>query len=75
MGTKIGKPRYNPDKKQNLYGSECWWADEVNGIMRCESPAIKNKKEAVKICKFNMHNCCKLKYRRLASNGYNRQTS
>lgn len=68
MGRKIGKLRHNPDKPQNKYGSKCWYADEVNGKLVCEwSGKPKSSEEVMKICKGNMHNCCKLKYRRLAA--------
>ena len=68
MGRKIGKPRHNPDKPQNKYGSKCQWADEVNGEIICEWPwKSEDSKEVIKICKGNAHNCCKFKYRRLAA--------
>jgi len=55
------KPRHNPDKYQNKIGSICQWAeDDEFGKMRCE---LGNN---IKICKGNPHNCCKVKYHKLA---------
>lgn len=30
-----GKPRHNPDKKQNNYGSWCSACEDVNGKLYC----------------------------------------
>jgi hypothetical protein len=56
-----GKPRHNPDKKQNKYGSWCNYCDDYNGHLLCEQG------EDAKICKGNPHNCVKIKYHILAS--------
>lgn len=55
-----GKPRHNPDKPQNKYGSWCSACDEIDGVLYCEVPGYG--KRAAKICKGNRHNCCKVEY-------------
>ncbi len=47
---KPDKPRHNPDKKQNKYGTHCPFDD---GIM-CE---LYLNKEILNHCKGNLHNC------------------
>lgn len=59
-----GKPRHNPDKKQNKYGNWCDACEEVNGKLYCEAMHGTN---ATKICKGNPHNCCKVKYHKEAT--------
>lgn len=59
-----GKPRNNPDKKQNKYGNWCNACEEVNGKLYCEAMQGTND---TKICKGNPHNCCKVKYHKEAT--------
>jgi O-succinylbenzoate synthase len=60
---KIGKPRHDPDKKQNKYGFWCQCAEEHDdGTITCEGNYGDTS-----ICKGNPHNCVKTKYHRLAS--------
>lgn len=59
-----GKPRRNPNKRQNLYGSWCSYAEEMpSGQITCENSFIAD----CKICEGNPHNCIKIKYHNLAS--------
>lgn len=57
-----GKPRHNPDKKQNNYGSWCQYAELVGDKICCEGSYIYVDK-----CNSNPHNCIKNKYKNLAS--------
>ena len=57
-----GKLRCNPDKKQNGYGNWCQYAEISNNKLICEMGYGDTS-----ICKGNMHNCIKVKYRKLAS--------
>lgn len=59
-----GKPRHNPDKKQNKYGSTCSCCEEINGKLHCVAGAPDHVVEDV--CKGNPHNCCKVTYRKWA---------
>ena len=59
-----GKPRHNPDKKQNNYGKFCSCCEEINGKLYCEVGAPQHVVETV--CKGNPHNCCKVTYRKWA---------
>lgn len=54
-----GKPRHNPDKKQNNYGKECQAYDGYTCHGGCSMD--------IKKCKGNPHNCKKTFYARLAS--------
>mgnify|MGYP000285691113 CR=1 FL=1 len=54
-----GKPRQNPDKKQNKYGSFCNYYEE--GSKYCET--LKDSS----ICSGNPHNCIKVAYKVAAS--------
>lgn len=57
------KPRHNPDKLQNKYGSKCQYAeDDGKGQISCENSFIAD----TSICKGNRHNCVKIKYKKLA---------
>ena len=57
-----GKPRHNPDKKQNKYGGFCSYYEVYpNGTACCE--VLYGD---AKICKGNPHNCVKCKYKKLA---------
>jgi hypothetical protein len=49
-----GKPRHNPDKKQNNYGSHCSYYEE--NCTYCEA-LLKSTK-----CKGNPYNCIKSLY-------------
>ena len=61
-----GKPRHNPDKPQNKYGSRCPYAEEmIWGGFHCEAWLSGNPDTYV--CKGNRHNCIKTLYRRQAS--------
>lgn len=60
-----GKPRHDPKKPQNRYGSKCWNYEEVGGNSFCEMLCITNG-NPTKICKGNRHNCCKVKYHDMA---------
>lgn len=53
-----GKPRHDPNKKQNQYGFWCSAAEEFNDSLNCELYGRK----AAAICKGNPHNCCKVLY-------------
>lgn len=54
-----GKPRHDPNKKQNQYGFWCGAAEEfINGGLNCELYGRK----AAAIRKGNLHNCCKVFY-------------
>lgn len=56
------KPRHNPNKPQNNYGSFCQWYEKYpNGTSSCEALIGDIKK-----CKGNPHNCIKCKYHKLA---------
>jgi hypothetical protein len=57
-----GKPRRDPNKKQNLYGSKCSYSEEHNGVGVCEA-GIGDWN----ICKGNPHNCVKVLYKIAAS--------
>lgn len=57
-----GKPRHNPYKKQNNYGSICpYYETYDNGTSSCEALIGDTS-----ICKGNRHNCIKVKYKKLA---------
>ena len=57
------KARHNPEKPQNKMGSICQYSEEDEyGNLRCELG------DNIKICKGNSHNCCKVKYHKLAIN-------
>ena len=63
-----GKPRHNPNKKQNNYPSDCWMyetGEDSNGeeVKWC----IRYGTRGVKICGGNPHNCSKVLYRIAAS--------
>lgn len=56
-----GKPRHNPEKYQNKIGAICKYSeDDGKGGIRCELG------DDIEICKGNPHNCCKVKYHKLA---------
>lgn len=57
-----GKPRHNPNKKQNKMGGYCSYYEEHLGSACCENSFIAD----VSICKGNPHNCVKIKYKKLA---------
>lgn len=59
-----GKPRHNPDKKQNKKGNWCDCCEEIYGHLNCEAGAPCHIVEEV--CKGNPHNCCKVTYRKWA---------
>ena len=59
-----GKPRHNPNKKQNTYGSWCDRCEEIDSKLHCESRTPQHIVETV--CKGNRHNCCKVTYRKWA---------
>lgn len=59
-----GKPRHNPNKPQNKYGSHCKLYESDGGYY---CPSNLPMEEILKRCKCNRHNCCKLKYQKLAS--------
>ena len=48
-----GKPRHNPNKKQNNYDNWCSACDEIDGNLYCEAMQGTN---ATKICNGNPHN-------------------
>ena len=57
-----GKPRHNPDKPQNKYGSSCQWLEEIqmpdgNVYLHCQQSGIRDT--STRICKGNRHNCVK----------------
>ena len=54
-----GKPRHNPDKKQNKYGD---WCSVCDGLT-CHA----GTEQDFKTCRGNRHNCIKTFYKRLAS--------
>lgn len=63
-----GKPRHNPDKPQNKYGSFCPMVEEIpqpdgSIYLHCECGSI----EDIKVCKGNKHNCVKTFLHREAS--------
>lgn len=61
-----GKPRHNPDKPQNKYGSRCPYAEEmIWGGFHCEAMLPGNP--STRICNGNRHNCVKTLYRWQAS--------
>lgn len=62
-----GKPRHDPDKKQNTWGSECWFAERIPNLnggehIHCEL----GMDSLVDICQGNPHNCKKAQYRNAA---------
>lgn len=58
----MNKPRHNPDKAQNNYGSVCaYYEEHANGMALCEC-----NYGDIKVCKGNRHNCVKVKYKKLA---------
>lgn len=59
-----GKPRRDPNKKQNNYGNWCSACDEIDGKLYCEAMQGTN---ATKIYKGNPHNCVKVKYHKEAT--------
>lgn len=65
-----GKPRHNPDKPQNKYGSFCPMVEEISGPdgihLHCECGG-KYSAQDVKVCKGNRHNCVKTYLHREAS--------
>lgn len=61
-----GRPRHNPNKIQNKYGSKCPYAEKMpNGGIHCEAWLSGNPDTSV--CKGNRHNCVKTLYHRQAS--------
>jgi hypothetical protein len=57
-----GRPRHNPDKKQNNYGKWCSYHEEDSkGNQSCEAGILSPT------CNGNRHNCVKEKYKLLAS--------
>ena len=58
------RPRHNPTKKQNNYGSWCDCCEEIDGKLNCSAGAPQHIVETV--CKGNRHNCCKVTYRKWA---------
>ena len=65
-----GKPRHNPKKRQNTWGSFCPLCERIElpdgtVILHCEL-FFKGAKDTL-TCKGNRHNCVKIKYKRLAS--------
>lgn len=66
-----GKPRHNPDKPQNKYGSFCPMVEEISQpddsiYLRCEFGG-KYSSEDIKVCEGNKHNCVKTFLHREAS--------
>lgn len=59
-----GKPRHNPNKKQNLYGNLCDCCEVIGDHHHCMYGAPERIIETV--CKGNRHNCCKVTYRKWA---------
>lgn len=65
-----GKPRHDPNKRQNRIGSVCPWYEEIKDkdgkiiLRNCEA-YLSSK--VIEICKGNPHNCIKVKYRYLAA--------
>lgn len=58
-----GKPRRDPDKRQNRRGDWCQWCEELpGGGLTCEGG-----RGDANVCKGNRHNCVKTAYRRAAS--------
>ena len=61
-----GKPRHNPKKRANLYGSECpykeyeWENEKETEKWHCEIGLDTSK------CNGNRHNCCKREYQEYA---------
>ena len=65
-----GKPRHNPDKLQNKYGSFCPMVEEIyqpddSIYLRCEH--FCGNANDIKVCKGNKHNCVKTFLHREAS--------
>lgn len=58
-----GKPRHNPEKKQNKYGFWCQACDKIGNVLTCEMYGTR----AAQICKGNPHNCVKVKYHKEAT--------
>lgn len=56
-----GKHRHDPDKPQNLIGSNCSYYEGNEKTNWCERGWDVTK------CKGSPHNCCKVKYQILAS--------
>lgn len=56
-----GKPRHNPDKRQNKLGAYCSYYEGSNRNFCCERGWDVSK------CKGNPHNCKKVEYQILAS--------
>lgn len=60
-----GKPRHNPDKRQNQLGDWCQCCDELSdGSLVCELGIPSHL--VTEVCKGNPHNCCKVAYRQWA---------
>lgn len=59
-----GKPRHNPDKKQNQLGEWCQCCDIIDGKLVCEMLGPSHL--VTEVCKGNPHNCCKVTYRQWA---------
>lgn len=67
-----GKPRHNPNKPQNKYGSKCGYLEEFpqpdgTVILYCHFGGGNSPKNNIKNCKGNMHNCIKTFLHRQAS--------
>lgn len=56
-----GKPRHNPQKRQNLMGMVCQFSDDIKEKTICAHG------ENTKVCKGNPHNCIKILYRKEAA--------
>lgn len=67
-----GKPRHNPKKLQNRYGSKCSYYEVVMGESYCER--LLTNGNPTKICKGNRHNCCKVKFHDMAQKKVNNIT-
>lgn len=65
-----GKPRHNPDKPQNKYGSFCPMVEEIpqpDGSMYLRCEHFGGNANDIKVCKGNRHNCVKTYLHREAS--------
>lgn len=59
-----GKPRHNPDKPANKYGSRCpYWEEYITGKVGCECKSFYGDELE---CNGNRHNCVKVKYHQCA---------
>ena len=57
-----GRPRHNPDKKQNKKGYQCDCYEILSSGPTCNVGTPQHIVETV--CKGNPHNCCKVTYRK-----------